>query len=119
MLILNTILENSTPACSSSTVELSEEAHQATSEVTVHFKVQCSNCAGDITLVKLHVAAYLTKHIQPAQSRQTAQKKDSRKVKPKIYGEVLTRDEMVAQLEEEAKEKQEKLRNRAEPRKNS
>lgn len=58
-----------------------------------------------MTPIKLHVVAYLTKHIQ---AKPKPRSKDNRKVKPTLYGEVLTSDQIVERLEREAKEKAEK-----------
>ena len=48
---------------------------------------------------------YLTKHIQ---AKPKPRSRDHRKVKPTVYGEVLTSDEIVVRLEQEEKEKTEK-----------
>lgn len=58
-----------------------------------------------MTPVKLHVMAYLTKHLQPRQKQRVT---DNRRVKQTVYGEVLTRDELMMRLEEQEREKEAK-----------
>ncbi len=56
----------------------------------------------DVTPMKLQVTAYITKHIQAQRN------KDNQRVKPTVYGEVLTSDEVMERLQEEEREKAEK-----------
>ena len=63
-----------------------------------------------MTPVKLHVVAYFTKHLQ---AQQKPKSRDNRKVKPTVYGEVLTRDEIIERVEPQAKEKAEKAAEKA------
>ena len=53
---------------------------------------------------------YLTKHLQP---KQKPREKDNRRIKPTVYGEVLTKDEIVFRLEEEEEEKNKKAAEKA------
>jgi len=69
-------------------------------------KLKCTGCGNDMTPVKLHVVAYFTKHIQTKQKSKP--KRNNQRVKPTVYGEVLTRDEMIEKLEEEEREKEQK-----------
>lgn len=60
--------------------------------------------------MKLHVVSYITRHIQ---AKPKPRQKNNRKVKPTVYGEVLTSDEVVERLEKEEQEKQEKAAEKA------
>lgn len=75
-------------------------------EACTTMQLKCTGCGSDMTPVKLHVVAYFTKHMQAKQPPKT--RKDNHRVKPTVYGEVLTRDEIVERLEEQAREKREK-----------
>ena len=55
--------------------------------------------------MKLHVTAYITQRIQ---AKPKTRSKDNRKVKPTVYGEVLTSDEVLDRLEQEERDKAEK-----------
>ena len=48
--------------------------------------------------MKLHVLSYITGQIQ---AKPKPRARDNSKVKPTVYGEVLTSDEVVSRLEEE------------------
>ena len=52
-------------------------------------QLKCSGCGSDVTPVKLHVVAYFTKHMQAKQ--QPKPRRNNHRVKPTVYGEVLTR----------------------------
>ena len=82
-----------------------EGGKETIGEVTVTAKLTCAECDRNMTPMKLHVVAYLTKHIQ---AKPKPRSRDNRKVKPTVYGEVLTSDEIVERLEQEEKEKTEK-----------
>ena len=58
-----------------------------------------------MTPMKLTVTAYITQQIQ---AKQPKPRGNNKQVKPTVYGEVLTRDDIVARLEEQEKEKQQK-----------
>ena len=55
--------------------------------------------------MRMHVVAYFTKYLQKEKPHQS---KDKRRLKPSYYGQVLTRDEIIEKMEEEAKHKKEK-----------
>lgn len=63
-----------------------------------------------MTPVKLTVTAYITKQIQ---AKQPKPRGSNKQVKPTVYGEVLTRDYTIARLEEQEKEKMEKVAEKA------
>ena len=69
-------------------------------------QLMCKDCGQEMTPMKLHVVAYFSKYMQ---GKQRQRSKDKRKVKPTVYGEVLTTDEVMERLEEEEREKKEKL----------
>ena len=75
---------------------------EASASTTVSIKCACGK---ELTPIKLHVSAYLTKYMKP---REQKQRRDNRRVKPTVYGEVLTKDEILERLEAEEKEKSEK-----------
>ena len=61
--------------------------------------------------MKLHVAVYFTKHLQVKPKIRST---DNRKVKPTMYGEVLTTDQVIDRLEEKEREKMRKEKEKAE-----
>ena len=63
-----------------------EEEGEEKGEATEVFKLSCTDCGHNMTPVKLHVVAYLTKHIQ---AKPKARSNNNRKVKPTVYGEVF------------------------------
>ena len=54
-----------------------------------------------MTPVRLYVVAYFSHHLQTQNKEHV---KDNRRVKPKYYGEALTRDEIMERMEEEERE---------------
>lgn len=68
-------------------------------------KLSCTDCGRNLTPVKLHVVAYITRRVQ---AKTKPRSRDNRKIKPTVYGEVLTSDEVVERLEQEEREKAEK-----------
>jgi len=64
-----------------------------------------------MTPIRLHVVAYFSRHLQ---TQNKGHVKDNRRVKPKYYGEALTRDEVMERMEEEEREKREKEREKRE-----
>ena len=69
--------------------------------------LKCHDCGNSITPVRLHVVAYFTHHLQ---KQNKSKAKDNQRVKPRYYGEALTRDEIVQRLEENEKQKREKAK---------
>ena len=65
-----------------------------------------------MTPVHLHVVAYFTKYLQ---GKQKEGRKDTRRLKPKFYGEVLTRDEIIERMEEEKRKKGQKKGKKSTP----
>lgn len=59
--------------------------------------LKCTDCRQDMAPMKLHAVLYLTKHMQLQQT--TTKTRDNKRVKPQVYGEVLTRDELMGHLE--------------------
>lgn len=88
----------------------SQQQHTTASASCVISELCCSKCDQQMTPMMLHVVAYITKHMQP---KQVPRKQDTRKVKPTVYGEVLTSDEVMAQLEEDKRKKEEKVAEKA------
>ena len=68
-------------------------------------QLTCTDCKRCVTPVKLHVVAYITRQIQ---AKPKPRSTDNRRVKPTVYGEVLTSDEVVERLEEKEREKTKK-----------
>ena len=87
----NTTSESTQTTCQNTT---------ATSSAVMHLK--CSDCGRSITPIRMHVAAFFTQHLQGVAQKG---KKDTRRLKPRYYGEVLTRDE---RMEKDKAEKQKK-----------
>ena len=69
-------------------------------------EIKCTSCGNELTPVRLHVTAYITKYLQSKQK--PAAPKENRRIKPTVYGEVLTSEEIVERLEAEEREKEEK-----------
>ena len=67
--------------------------------------LQCTDCGRDMTPVKLHVVAYFSRHLQAQQKPRST---ENRRVKPTVYGEVLTSDEVIERLDRQEEEKKEK-----------
>ena len=63
-----------------------------------------------MTPMKLTVTAYITQQIQ---AKQPKPRGNNKQAKPTVYGEVLTRDDIVARLEEQEKEKTDKVAEKA------
>lgn len=59
-----------------------------------------------MTPVRLHLAIYFTNYFQKAQGRK---KTTNKRVRPQYYGEALTSEEVVGRMEQEEREKEEKL----------
>ena len=74
----------------------------ATSTATT-IQLSCTKCGGSVTPVRLHVVAYFSKHLEGKKPQVT---KDKRRVKPKFYGEALTKDDIFERIEEEEREKE-------------
>lgn len=64
-----------------------------------------------MTPVKLTVTAYITKQIQAKQ--QPKVRRNNKRVKPSLYGEVMTRDDIIDRLEEEERDKKQVEEERA------
>ena len=76
-----------------------------TAKATTVLDLKCKDCGSTMTPIRMHVVAYFTQHLQ----KEFQQKpKDKRRLKPRYYGEALTRDEIIERMEEEEREKQEK-----------
>ena len=73
-------------------------------------ELTCRDCGRNLTPVKLHVVSYITRHIK---ARAKPRSKDNHRIKPTVYGEVLTSDEVMARLEKEEQERVEKAAEKA------
>ena len=69
--------------------------------------LKCSDCGRSVTPVRMHVVAFFTQHLQGEAQKG---KKDTRRLKPRYYGEVLTRDEIISRMEKDEAEKKKKKR---------
>lgn len=60
----------------------------------------CRKCGNETTPMRLNVVAYFSNYFQETNAKKTTTKNNKR-VKPKYYGECLTRDEMMERIAEE------------------
>ena len=60
-------------------------------------QLKCKGCGNDMTPVQLHIVAYFSRYLQN-QNANTV--RDKKRVKPQIYGEALTKDEIMLRIEE-------------------
>ena len=72
-------------------------------------QLKCNGCGNDMTPVQLHIVAYFSRHLQN-QNAHTV--KDKKRVKPQIYGEALTKDEIMLRIEEQEEQKKAKGKKR-------
>ena len=74
-------------------------------------QLNCKRCGNDMTPVQLHIVTYFSRHLQNQNANTVRDKKG---VKPQIYGEALTKDEIMLRIkehEEQTKTKGKKRKN--------
>lgn len=76
-----------------------------TAKATTVLDLKCKDCGSTMTPIRMHVVAYFTQHLQKEIQQRP---KDKRRLKPRYYGEALTRDEIIERMEEEEQEKKKK-----------
>ena len=72
-------------------------------------QLKCKVCGNDMTPVQLHIVAYFSRYLQN-QNANTV--RDKKRVKPQIYGEALTKDEIMLRIEEHEEQKKTKGKKR-------
>lgn len=90
-------------------IEEKGECESIKATTTTVLDLKCTDCGRCITPIRMHVVAYFAKHLQKEKRKQC---KDTRRIKPRYYGEVLTRDEIIERMEKEEMEKKKKKRKR-------
>ena len=87
-----------------------QDTTTATATACTVLDIKCNDCGRCLTPVRMHVVAYFAQHLKKEVQHQ---KRDNRRLKPRYYGEVLTRDDIIERMEKEAEEKQKKRGKRA------
>ena len=98
--------------CSGTQADSAQDTTTATATATTCtvLDLKCNDCGCCLTPVRMHVVAYFTEHLQKEVQQQ---KRDNRRLKPRYYGEVLTREEIIERMEREEEEKQKRKGKRA------
>ena len=98
------------------TSDASVETEQQQKSPKVSHQLSCKGCgkpvtpAKSLTPMKFQIVGYLTRYIE---AKPKPRSNDKRRVKVKVYGEVLTCDDVIERLEEEEAEKAEKVAQKA------
>ena len=100
------------PAETSSSHSKAEEQTAVTIELVGTCTVEST-----VTPVRLQLTGYFSQLIKKNKENTTKARPDKRKVKPRLYGETLTLDEVYEQLREEEQEKEEQKKQKEEEKK--